>query len=425
MSDTVTFKSKRIDITPDIPSRLTGMSGTKKSQGIHSNLEINAMVLSQQEKHIYIISIDTLFISKQLKAVITEEINTCFGSTPEADILILSTHTHFAPSLEEKRTDLGVKDQDYFNFLKNKITELIELLSAENSSAIEIEVSNGKTTNLTSNRRRKVRKLGAYFKPFIAMEPNLKGYKNEEFKLLKMYEAKSSKNLLGVIWTFPCHPTNLYDNTLISAEFPGEIRSLIREKKGLNDLSVVYMPGFSGDVRAYPPKRTSLSKTIRDLLQLSYPVNYYRFINKIEYDQWISTLANSFWGIWNHSQQLNSNDAQLSSQINKKKTSLLGIHVDGVEELIFRKVNIGTKIGFYTMSAETVSGYSILLDSIAKENFYICTGYTDEVFGYLPTQKQIREGGYESKDYFTPFLVTGNFNSSIEKTIELCIKEIN
>ena len=77
------------------------------------------------------------------------------------------------------------------------------------------------------------------------------------------------------------------------------------------------------------------------------------------------------------------------------------------------------------MSAETVSAYSKLIAEISINNFYICSGYTDEVFGYLPTEDQIKEGGYESNGHFKPFLITGNFSSTIEKTIELCMKEIN
>ena len=70
MHNLIKFKSKSIDITPEIPSRLTGMQNNDTSQGIHSRLEINAMVLNQNEKFIYIISIDTLFISKELKKIL-------------------------------------------------------------------------------------------------------------------------------------------------------------------------------------------------------------------------------------------------------------------------------------------------------------------------------------------------------------------
>jgi hypothetical protein len=288
-----------------------------------------------------------------------------------------------------------------------------------------MEVSNGKTDNLTCNRRRKVRKLGAFFKTFIAMEPNLRGYKNEEFKIIKILEANSSGNILGVLWTFPCHPTNLFDKNLISAEFPGEVRNVIRVKQNTNELPVIYMPGFAGDVRAHPPKRISFFKMVRDLFQLSYPVIYYRFKSKDEYSDWVNSLTNHFWNVWKNSKKINNlNDSILSSKINKKEVSILGIKVDGVENIIFRKISLGNKLALYTMSAETVSEYSRVVDKIADEEFCIYTGYADEVFGYLPTQKQIKEGGYESKEYFKPFLVTGDFKSSIEKTIESCIREI-
>ena len=207
----------------------------------------------------------------------------------------MSTHTHYAPSLEENRIDLGSRDEAYFSFLLDKISDLLKLLKLENFIDIEIEVSNGKTENLTCNRRRKVRTLAGFFKPFISMEPNVKGYKNEEFKIIKILDANINGRILGVIWSFPCHPTNLFNSKLISAEFPGEIRSSIREKQNFSGLSVIYMPGFAGDVRAYPPKRRSFLKLIRTLLQLSYPVKYYRFINKEEYNIWVHSLTNSFW----------------------------------------------------------------------------------------------------------------------------------
>lgn len=384
------------------------------------------MVLNQNEKFIYIISIDTLFVSIELKKIVSEEIKKYNNSVPDADILILSTHTHYAPSLEEKRIDLGAIDSVYFAFLRNKISHLFKLLELESFTAIAIEVSAGRTNNLTSNRRRKVRRLGSFFKPFIAMEPNLKGYKNEEFKIIKILNANNNENLLGAIWSFPCHPTNLYDSKLISAEFPGEVRNIIRERHSLNELSVIYMPGFAGDVRAYPPKRTSLLKLVRDVFQLSYPVRYYRFVNKEEYSMWLQSLIKSFWDIWMKSTKVNDlSGSVLSAKMNKKEISILGIKAEGIENVIFRKINIGNVLALYTMSAETVSEYSMILDEIATEKFCIYTGYADEVFGYLPTQEQIREGGYESKEYFKPFLVTGDFNQSIENTIKSCIKEIN
>lgn len=422
----IQYKAKKIDITPLRPARLTGMGQGVESQGIHSSLEINALVFKQDETCIYMFSIDTLFISNALKKYIMREVQAYDQSILEKDIVIMSTHTHYAPSLEEKRIELGERDEAYFLFLTEKIVELMQQLKAEIFTEIALEISSGKTTHLTCNRRRKVRRLGAFFKTFIAMEPNLNGFKNEEFKIIKISTANSNKNLLGVIWSFPCHPTNLFAKNLVSAEFPGEVRNVLRLKEVAHELPVFYMPGFAGDVRAYPPKRVSFSKVIRDFFQLSYPVSYYRFTNNKEYNSWVDDLCNHFLHVWSNS-CFNPEiyNTELTSRMIQKDVSILGIHAAGIESIIFRKISMGNKLAFYTISSEAVSEYTRILDEIAKEEFCIYSGYADEVFGYLPTQKQIIEGGYESKEYFKPFLVTGDFNQSIEKTIAACFREMN
>jgi hypothetical protein len=257
------------------------------------------------------------------------------------------------------------------------------------------------------------------------MEPNLKGFKNEEFKIVKFIDRGNLKRLLGVLWSFPCHPTNLYDNRLVSAEFPGAVRDNIRVYNSDDSLSIIYMPGSSGDVRAYPPKRHSFLKKIRTLFHFSYPVSYYRFINKYEYDIWVNCIKESFWRIWLESKNITDTDGvELTSRIIKKEVSVLGINSNCVDDIIFRKISFGDKLSFYTISAEPVSEYSKILIDIFDDEFYIFTGYSDNVFGYLPTQKQIEEGGYESEFSFNTFLITGNFHSKIEEVIKSAFCEL-
>ena len=91
------------------------------------------------------------------------------------------------------------------------------------------------------------------------MEPNPKGFINELFQSLNIYNKVNNK-LIGTIWSFPCHPTNFPNKNLINSEFPGEVRNFIRKSKQ-TDASVIYFPGFAGDVRATPPRRKSFSKS--------------------------------------------------------------------------------------------------------------------------------------------------------------------
>ena len=420
------IKTNKIDITPNFPCRIIGMSAKEQSNSLHSPLEINSILLKQNDSHLFILSVDTLFINGNLKKLIVEEISKHFGYIGEADILIIATHTHYAPSLEEKRVDLGPIDECYFLLLKSKVKDLVRGLFMQKFTDCNIEICMGGSDDLTVNRRRRVRRISSFFKTFISMEADVNGYKNETIKIIKIIDAKDKNKILSTIWTLPCHPTNLYNKSLVSSEFPGAIRKSIRENQDNKEMIMVYMPGFAGDVRAAPPPRFSILKTIRYILQLSYPTKYFRFTNKEEYDAWIFLLTKRFNTILGSpSTILNLNSTLLNSKIMKKDVSILGINAEGVDNITFRKITIGGELAFYTISAEPVSAYSKIIDTIAKEKFSFYTGYSDEVFGYLPTDQQIKEGGYESSGFFKPFLITGNFKPSIENIVATCFKEMN
>ena len=313
MKTSLEFKSTKINITPDFQCRLTGMKDEQRSEGVFSDLEINTMVFKSGFKIIYIISIDTLFISNELKMSINEMINNEFGKTNEVDIITLSTHTHYAPTLEKKRVKLGKKDDKYYSFLLLKLDSLFKTLGAISFTEVELKYSCKTSEGITCNRRRKIRLIRNYFKTCIAMEPNPKGFIDERFKILNICNASSQK-VIATIWSFPCHPTNFPNKTLISSEFPGEIRKSLRNENN-NINSIIYLPGCAGDVRAAPPKRISLSKLIRTVFQLSFRVSDYRFMNLTEYSIWKDCLLKAFDECNTNQYNLDSHDAVLTSKI--------------------------------------------------------------------------------------------------------------
>jgi hypothetical protein len=415
MADILRMKSERVEITPLSPTRLTGMKEKDRHIGIHSILEANAILLSDGSDYCFIFSFDSLFVTKELKECISKKLEKSFGVVGEENLLILATHTHFAPSIEKDRIGLGAFDSIYFEFLTDRINVLIDKLIAKPEKAVFIKAAFGKTNQLTCNRRRRVRKLTDYFSPFISMEPNSKGFKDETFKILKLISIESNK-LLSVIWSFPCHPTNYPDSRHVSAEFPGAIRKFIREKIKDDEIPVVYLPGFAGDVRAAPPSRSLFYRKFRDIFNLSYPVSYYRFANIDEYSQWVNAVSINFGEIWSADDEyVAKNNFKIKTCLNKMDLASIGIDANPIKDLYFRRIGISDEIAMYTISAEPVTEYSIRLNDEIPEKFSICSGYADEVFGYYPTQKQIDEGGYESIGFFINFRIKGAFKKNIEE----------
>jgi len=399
------------------------MNKDQKNTGIYSNLEANIMIFNFENKNIFFISVDTLFITKELKESLNNIIDNLFKKTHKKDIIIVSSHTHYAPTIEKNRTKLGNKDIQYYTFLLTQIETALKRLKHASFQEVELKYSIKKSSGHTCNRRRKVRRFKNYFQSYIGMEPNKNGFIDEQFKILNIYN-KESHSLTGSIWSFPCHPTNFPNRNLITSEYPGEIRELIRNKATKN-IPIIYFPGFAGDVRAMPPERKSPMKVIRTIFQLSYPDSYFRFSDIKEYEKWTKSLLNTFKNEETTECLLNQNIASFKTSTVKEPLINLGITVKNETHLQFRKIQLAQNFAIYTISAEPVGEISKLLIPYTPEKHTIYSGYTDSVFGYLPVKKQIKEGGYESKGFFEAFLVSGKFNNSIESIIISNIKKLN
>lgn len=414
------FKSSFININPIFPVSITGKKNDDKISELHKDLEINMIQFHSNEEKIILISIDTLFISPDLKKYILSQIKIKIGDYDEANIIIIASHTHFAPALEKHRINLGQIDNQYFNYLCEKISALIDNFKETNEFEVTLQYADKKTNGITCNRRRPVIDYPKIWRKIIVMEPNCSEIIYEEYKVIKVIN-KLNDNVVGIIWSLPCHPTNLWTKNLISSEFPGIAREKLRNSLTNEKMPVIYLPGLAGDVRAAPPKFNSLSKCIRTLLKLSYPVSYYRFQTKQQYDNWTDKLVNNLLSTTQNTitQKL---DKSIKVSIHKCAISNLGINIENTKELIFRKIILGNSISFYTISAEPVSAYTKIFNKFLNTTTHISTGYVDDVFGYLPTNKQIKDGGYESKGFFNNFLIQNNFKEDVESIIE---KELN
>ena len=73
------------------------------------------------------------------------------------------------------------------------------------------------------------------------------------------------------------------------------------------------------------------------------------------------------------------------------------------------------KIIFMFINAEVLSGYNLFE---YKNKKVLCVGYTNGMIGYLPTKKDILEGGYEIEKSRKFFNIRKNLNLDIEKTIK-------
>jgi hypothetical protein len=80
-------------------------------------------------------------------------------------------------------------------------------------------------------------------------------------------------------------------------------------------------------------------------------------------------------------------------------------------------------LSFILMSAEVCDPYHAILSDLVPQGT-IVSGYLDHVFGYLPSNTQAREGGYEGGGYFYNFTLEGELHKELQAPVRKSIEQL-
>ncbi|KJV04987.1 hypothetical protein [Methylocucumis oryzae] len=96
-----------VDLTPIDCLPLGGYSGPERLvRKKHGRLEANISMFGTPPNAVAIIAVDTLFAGPDLTNAITKIFKEAHGLTAER-VLILASHTHFAPMLDKTKPKIG------------------------------------------------------------------------------------------------------------------------------------------------------------------------------------------------------------------------------------------------------------------------------------------------------------------------------
>ena len=84
-------------------------------ESIDSDIEINAIRLMQNNTNVLIISVDTLFVTNEIKTFAIDHLKDRLPLN-EDQVFIAASHTHYAPFLDASKPNLGAVDDEYLVF---------------------------------------------------------------------------------------------------------------------------------------------------------------------------------------------------------------------------------------------------------------------------------------------------------------------
>ena len=385
----------KTDITPSLPVKLGGFAFRKQPcTQIGMPLYARCFILNRQHA---VVSLELLFAGDNLD----RQIRTALADIPELaglDLILTATHSHSAPQTADTHSpQLGECDPQYNAFITQQvITGLRTALAAGQPVTAHITES---PCPLTVHRRLMV-------SGEITMAPNPDEPADTIATLVRFTNA--DQKVCAVLVHSQCHPTITGDN-ILSGEYPGVVCDEI--ETAFPGAVCMLLQGFCGDLRPalvrdgqfyrgdYAQMETcgkQLAALFLDALQQP-DLPHFPLTSPPSFRHRRVSLP--LQPVMNTEQLIQFRDTHVPDSIEhewavtKLKQTERGIPLRAEQTITLSCLHISPQLKLLTVSAEVVNHYQQLLRT--KGKYFLGIGYSNGMAGYLPSARQIAEGGYE------------------------------
>ncbi len=409
-------------ITPEQPMWMSGYAARNKpSEGKVHDLHAKALALEDsQGTRLVIVTVDLLGIPRPLRDRLEKKAGRRYELPPEF-LMLNASHTHCGPVTKERKDSIygdnfyGLSPEQielsrqYVESLEQKILELIGQ-SIENLAPAKLSYTHARA-GFAMNRRQKTEQG-------YRISPNPDGPVDHDVPVLRV-DTPDGK-LQAVMFGYACHNT-----TLSFYEFCGDYAGFAQLylEQAHPGTTALFIAGCGGDQNPYPRRTLDLAQQHGRALAngvetaLQSPASPVRGPIRAAIDAVILDFAKP-----PAREQL---EQQLQSS-NKYESSHAKVLLNELEQTgkirktypyLVQVIQFGNDLTMVALSGEVVVDYSLRLKAeLAGPKVWVA-GYSNDVFGYLPSLRVLKEGGYEGGDamLYTPF--PGPFAPSVEKRV--------
>lgn len=394
MSEGYSIAAGSVDITPEQPIPLAGYAKLRKPtfERIADRLEANVAILRSGGTTVALIALDLMYVGGFLRDAIGTALQ---GRIPREAILTTACHTHSAPPTEDSLPILGAVTPEYRSLVARRVSELALQLLAGPFVPVSLEYLEGSAAHSINRRKRAfgISRNFPFFGRQVTLEPNPGGPRDDTIRVIRIRAADGRD--VALCWSYACHPVGypLLDD--LTAEYPGVVRNALRSSLGT--MPVIFWQGFSGNTAP---------------LGVAQPA-VFRANTLHEWQEW----ANGLSGCVQQTAGRAGIPLQGPIACEQRALPLRELGLVSEKQVRLHEIRLGPHLVICGFNAEVAVEYVGILRQLYAPVHVIPVGCVGDVFGYLPVDAMVREGGYEARGFLRRFGLRGSFAPNVEETV--------
>ena len=413
-----------VDVTPTEPMWMAGYASRRKpSEGITNRLSAKGLAVEDERgTKLVIVTLDLIGIPRGMRDAIIERVTEKHGLSAAA-VMFNASHTHSGPVVRsggsvmyDLAPDEAQKVEAYNAGLQDKLVDLIGAALADLAPA-RLSYSHARA-GFAMNRRLPTDKG-------VQNSPYPEGPVDHAVPVLRVESPEG--RLRAIMFGYACHNT-----TLGLFDFCGDYAGFAQEfiEEAHPDAKALFVMGCGGDQNPYPRGTVELArqhgrtlataveaallptaKPVRGPLKVGLREVELEFASPLNREALIALQATS--------DKLDQRKAALLLEDLAKTVKIQKTYTYPVQAIRF-----GNDLTLIALAGETVVDFSLRLKQELNDGPLWVAGYSNDVFGYVPSRRVLEEGGYEAGGSMKYTRLPGPFAANVEEIIVDAVHEL-
>lgn len=403
------------------------------SEGTLQDLYAKAIAIDDSSgSRVVIVTTDLLIIPRDLAAAVKRRVFEKH-KLPPSSLLWNCSHTHCGPEMRLYRESLHNipaklvrKMHDYVKQLENQLVKLVgEAISKQ--VAARLSFAQGKATFAVNRRNNRAADV-----PRLRSEGKLVGPVDHSVPVLKVTDGKD--RMLAILFGYACHNTVMSFH-YTSGDYAGFAQQYIEEKHP--EAIAMFVMGAGGDQNPEPRRKVEYlhkyGRALADSVERTLSANQREVTGPLR-----AAAAEAPLEFQPHADpQALKKQLESTNKYERWKANFILSELQAGRQ-IPRKYGLSTQVIAFgndllvvAIGGECVVDYSLR----TKRQFHReggpeiwVAGYSNDVFGYLPTLRVLKEGGYEGGGHMVYTKFPGPFTETVEErvfeTIDRLVREV-